>query len=35
MAEIVMVRGRQPNDPRTFDARQVIANLGSTIELPR
>ena len=33
-AEIVMIRGR-PSDPRTFDARQVIANLGPTIVLPR
>ena len=35
VAEIVMNRGRQPNDPRSFDARQVIANLGPTLERPR
>ena len=35
IAEIVMNRGRQPNDPRSFDARQVIANLGPTLERPR
>jgi len=34
MAEIVMFRGR-PTDPRSFDARQVVANLGRTIVLPR
>lgn len=34
-AEIVMFRGSRPDDPRSFDARQVIANLGPTIELPR
>ncbi len=33
-AEIVMFRGRAA-DPRSFDARQVIANLGSTIVLPK
>jgi len=35
MAEIVMFRGQRPSDPRSFDARQVIANLGPTIVLPR
>jgi hypothetical protein len=34
-AEIVMFRGKRPDDPRSFDARQVMANLGPTIELPR
>jgi len=34
-AEIVMTRGQGSSDPRNFDARQVIANLGPTIELPR
>jgi hypothetical protein len=33
-AEIAMSHGR-PNDPRSFDAHQVIANLGATIEMPR
>lgn len=35
MAEIVMFRGTRPDDPMSFDARQVMANLGPTIELPR
>jgi len=34
IAEIIMFRGR-PNDPRSFDARQVIANLGPTIVRPQ
>jgi hypothetical protein len=34
-AEIVMFRGRRPDDPRSFDARQVMDNLASTIQLPR
>jgi hypothetical protein len=34
-AEIVMFRGARPNDPRAFDARQVMANIGPTIEVPR
>jgi len=34
-AEIVMFRGQRPNDPHSFDARQVTANLRPTIELPR
>lgn len=34
-AEIVMFRGARPNDPRSFDAREVISNLRDTIELPR
>ena len=34
-AEILMTRGTRPNDPMSFDARQVIANLGPTIQLPR
>jgi hypothetical protein len=30
-----MMRGARPaNDPRAFDARQVMANLGPTIQLP-
>ena len=33
-AEIVMLRGRRA-DPMNFDARQVIANLRPTIEVPR
>lgn len=33
-AEIVMFRGRRPDDPRSFDARQVIQNLGPSIEMP-
>jgi hypothetical protein len=35
MAEIVMIRGARPGDPASFDARQVIANLGPTIVVPR
>jgi hypothetical protein len=34
MAEIVMFRGSRPDDPMSFDARQVMANLGPGIELP-
>lgn len=34
-AEIVMFRGRRPDDPRSFDARQVIANLRPTVQMPR
>ena len=34
-AEIVMNRGARPGDPMTFDARQVIANLRPTIQVPR
>ena len=34
-AEIVMFRGSRPDDPMSFDARQVMAHLGPTIELPR
>ena len=34
-AEIVMFRGTRPNDPMSFNARQVLANLGPTLELPR
>jgi len=33
-AEIVMGKGRAPNDSRTFDARAVVSNLGSGIVLP-
>jgi hypothetical protein len=35
MAEIVMFRGRRPDDPRSFDAHQVIQYLQPTIEVPR
>ena len=35
IAEIVMFRGARPNDPRSFDARQVMSNLGPRIVLPR
>jgi hypothetical protein len=34
-AEIVMFRGRRATDPQSFDARQVIANLGPRISYPR
>lgn len=34
-AEIVMYRGARPNNPYSFDARQVMRNLGPSIELPR
>ncbi|QPQ54879.1 hypothetical protein IC614_11255 [Allosphingosinicella flava] len=34
-AEIVMFRGPRRDDRYSFDARQVIANLGPTIQLPR
>lgn len=34
-AEIVMFRGRRPDDPRSFDARQVMENLGPRIQRPR
>jgi len=34
-AEIVMFRGQRPDDPHSFDAHQVMANLGPTIELPK
>jgi hypothetical protein len=33
-AEIVMFHGRRTDDPRSFDAHQVIANLGPTIQMP-
>lgn len=34
-AEIVMYKGLKPaNDPRAFDARAVIANLGPNVRLP-
>jgi hypothetical protein len=33
-AEIVMFKGRRPDDPRSFDARQVLQNLGPTIQMP-
>jgi hypothetical protein len=35
IAEIVLFRGRRPADPRSFDARQVIGNIGPTIDPPR
>jgi hypothetical protein len=35
-AEIVLGQGQRPeNEPRAFEARQVIANLGPTLERPR
>ncbi|HEY6916272.1 MAG TPA: hypothetical protein VI381_01380 [Allosphingosinicella sp.] len=34
-AEIVMFKGARPNDPKSFDAREVMRNLGPTIELPK
>lgn len=34
-AEIVMFHGSRPDDPRSFDARQVLSNLGPTIQAPR
>lgn len=34
-AEIMMFRGTRPNDPRSFDAREVMRNLGPTIQLPK
>jgi hypothetical protein len=34
-AEIVMFKGRRPDDPRSFDARQVVDYLRNAIELPR
>jgi hypothetical protein len=34
-AEIAMTRSCRDDDPRSFPAREVIANLQSTIELPR
>jgi hypothetical protein len=33
-AEIVMARGSCPSDPSTFNAEEVMRNLGPTIELP-
>jgi len=33
-AEIVMFHGTRPNDPRSFDAHQIVANLGPTIQAP-
>lgn len=33
-AEIVLHRGRGPGGDRTFDAREVLTNLGPTIRLP-
>lgn len=33
-AEIVMSRGRRPNDPMSFDATEVLRNLAPTIQLP-
>ena len=34
-AEIVMFRGRRPDDPASFNAREVMQNLSGTIELPQ
>lgn len=33
-AEIVMFHGARSGDPRSFDAHQVVANLGPTIQVP-
>ena len=30
-----MAHGRQADDARSFDAHQVVANLGPTIQMPR
>ena len=35
MAEIVAGRGPKPADPRTFDAREVVANLQARIVVPQ
>lgn len=35
VAEIVLYRGAPPEGPRSFNAREVVANLGPTIEVPR
>jgi hypothetical protein len=34
-AEIVMFKGDRPGDPRSFDARQIMQNLGPTLQMPR
>ena len=34
-AEIVMFRGQRRDDPSSFDARQVIQNLGPTLQRPK
>ena len=34
-AEILLYRGARPNDPKSFDAREVVANLSPSIEPPR
>jgi hypothetical protein len=34
-AEIGMSHGRQADDARSFDAHQIVANLGPTIQMPR
>ena len=34
-AEVVMYNGRRPDDPRSFDARQVIDYLRGQVEMPR
>ena len=34
-AEIVMFHGRRADDPRSFDAHQIVANLGPAIQMPR
>lgn len=34
-AEIMMFHGTRPGDPKSFDAHQIVANLGPSIELPR
>ena len=34
-AEVVMFKGRRPDDPRSFDAHQVVQYLRQTVQLPR
>jgi hypothetical protein len=34
-AEILVFHGMRMQDPNSFDARQVVAHLGSTVEMPR
>lgn len=34
-AEIVLHRGRRPDNPRAYDAREVVANLRGQIQLPQ
>jgi hypothetical protein len=34
-AEVVMFHGRRADDPTSFDARQILQNLGPSIQMPR